>query len=408
MRAAGASGGADLSVPGAPGTPVRPEARTIAVFAAHTLPHVGGVELYLDGLLRRLSARGWTITLVASDVGGGAPEEQRDGIRVLRLPSAPWMSGRLPVPFPGRTLLRALRAVRAASPAAIVTNTRFQPITWLGAWLSGRARIPLLHIEHGSGHVPMKSRAADWISRALDRTAGRWVIRRGVRHVGVSDACAAFLRTLGAPAPGVLHSGVDRVQRPSPEGLRWRARLGIAEDDVAITYVGRVTDDKGIPILLEAFRSVCASAPVHLVVAGDGHALDGLRAAAADLPRVHLLGRIPPPDVAGLLAASDVFAHPSRCSEGLPRAVLEAAAAGLPIVATPQGGTREVIRSAEEGLLVPPGDVTALAGALERLACEPALRQALGDAARRSVQERFDWTRIIAQAEAFIGSIRVP
>ena len=380
-----------------------PAKTKVVVFAAHALPHVGGVELYNDGLLRRLAQRGWSVQLVTSDVGGGPGEEVRDGIRIVRLPSLPFMAGRLPVPLPGLRLAGAMRALRREGPAAVVTNTRFQPFTWLGTAYANHVRVPRLHVEHGSGHVPMSGPVGSWVSRTLDRTAGRcWVIRTAASSVGVSQACAAFLRAFGAPAPGVLHSGVDSVERSETARRPWRERLNVGHDEVAILYVGRVTDDKGVPMLLEAFGRLPPPTRAHLVIAGGGNALERLKSDARSLRNVHLLGSLPPSEVPGLLAASDIFAHPSMCAEGLPRSVLEAAAAGLPIVATPQGGTLEVIRSEAEGILVAPGDAAALTSALAALIANPARRSALGEAARRSVADRFDSDRVASQAEALV------
>jgi glycosyltransferase involved in cell wall biosynthesis len=93
-------------------------------------------------------------------------------------------------------------------------------------------------------------------------------------------------------------------------------------------------------------------------------------------------------DVAEQLARADVFVLSSR-SEGLPMAILEAMAAGLPVVATAVGGIPELVADGETGLLVPPGDADALAEALRRLVADPELRRRLGDAARTRVEERF-------------------
>jgi glycosyltransferase involved in cell wall biosynthesis len=111
------------------------------------------------------------------------------------------------------------------------------------------------------------------------------------------------------------------------------------------------------------------------------------------------LGQVAPAQVLRLLSAADLFVHPSCCAEGLPSAILEAAAAGVAIVATPQGGTVEVVASPEHGLLVPRGDPAALAAAMGRLVDDPALRSRLGARARQRVAERFSWDRIAGLAE---------
>ena len=112
-----------------------------------------------------------------------------------------------------------------------------------------------------------------------------------------------------------------------------------------------------------------------------------MRIAAAGLAdRFQLLGLRP--DVPDLLAAADLFVLPSLW-EGLPMALVEAMAAGLPVVATEVSGTRAVMVDGETGLLVPPGDVPALARAITALLCDPARAAAMGAAGRRRVETYF-------------------
>jgi glycosyltransferase involved in cell wall biosynthesis len=105
------------------------------------------------------------------------------------------------------------------------------------------------------------------------------------------------------------------------------------------------------------------------------------------------------PDPRPLHAGIDIFVHPSE-TEGLPNAVLEAAAAGLPIVATDAGGTREIVIDGTTGLLVPVGDGAALGAAIMKLVDDPDLRANLGSAARRHAEETFGMSRFVAETAA--------
>ncbi len=390
----------------------------IAVFTGHFHPHVGGVERYARALFSRLARRGHAVALLTSAAGGGPPLETVDGIEVVRLPVLPLFDARFPVPLPGPRLWRGVAGLRRFAPEVVVTNTRFFPASWLGTWFADAAALPHLHVEHGSGHVRLGSPLADRLAAAVDHGPGRWVVRRATHCVGVSGAVVDFLAHLGRPGAGLLPNGVDLPEpggEPGdPGGARRdpghdprvreqvRARLGVGPEEPLALYAGRVTADKGALVLLDALARVPG---LHLAVAGDGEALPELRRSAARLPRLHLLGQVAPDEVGRLLAAADLFVHPSCCAEGLPGAILEAAAAGLAIVATPQGGTVEVVRSPGHGLLVPPGDAAALAAAMARLVDDPALRARLGAEARRVVAERFTWDRIAGLAEAELQSL---
>jgi glycosyltransferase involved in cell wall biosynthesis len=367
----------------------------IAVFTGHFHPHVGGVERYARAIFSRLVRRGHAVALVTAAVGGGPSREVVDGIEVARLPVLPLFGARFPVPLPGPSLLDGLAWLRRFHPGVVVTNTRFFPASWLGTRFARAGGLPHLHVEHGSGHVELGGAVANRLSAAIDHGPGRWVVRSATRCVGVSGAVVDFLAHLGRPGAGLLSNGVDL---PGPGGDRdaARAQLGVGAAEPLALYAGRVTTDKGVLVLLEALERLPS---LHLAVAGDGEALPELRRRAAGRPRLHLLGQVAPAQVLRLLSAADLFVHPSCCAEGLPSAILEAAAAGVAIVATPQGGTVEVVASPEHGLLVPRGDPAALAAAMGRLVDDPALRSRLGARARQRVAERFSWDRIAGLAE---------
>ncbi len=167
-----------------------------------------------------------------------------------------------------------------------------------------------------------------------------------------------------------------------------------------IGCVSNLKQGKGIEDLLEAFALLADRDPVRLVLVGDGPRRAQLmdqaeRLAVSDRVRFHGLDA----DPSRLLPGMDLFVHPSE-SEGLPNAVLEAAAAGLPIVATAAGGTPEIVSDGETGALVPVGDVAAMASAIEALRGDPDRRTRLGAAARHHVRATYGMDRFIAETAA--------
>lgn len=142
--------------------------------------------------------------------------------------------------------------------------------------------------------------------------------------------------------------------------------------------------------------------PVRLLLAGEGTQRDTLAALIAELglqEEVSLLGTVPHARMPAFLSSLSVFAMPSF-SESFGVAAVEAAACGLPVVASRVGGVGEVVLDGETGLLVPPGDAVALADALGRLLDDPSLRARMGEAGRAHVQECFDWSRNADAMEA--------
>lgn len=376
----------------------------ILVLCAHFTPHVGGVERYTRELWGRLARRGHDVAVITSDTGGAPATETVDGLKVTRVPVIQVLQGRLPILLPSRRLLAAVRSARRAKPDVIVTNTRFFSTSLLGGLLARAWGVPSLHIDHGSEHIPMPNALVGAVAECFDHAVGGWVVRNATRCVGVSGAVAAFMAHLGRRDAGVLFNGVDTAAAAErDEGLR--PRLGIPAGALLILFVGRLIEDKGVAPLLEAFERVGRPRGAHLVIAGDGPLMPALRERVKDRRDVHLLGFVPSAEVRALLGGCDLFAHPSSYPEGLPTSILEAGAAGAAVVATPMGGTTEVIASAQEGTLVPPRDVAALADAVAALLDDGPRRAAAGAALRERVRAVFEWERVADAAERELAQL---
>jgi len=171
--------------------------------------------------------------------------------------------------------------------------------------------------------------------------------------------------------------------------------------------VARLHPQKDHDCLLRAIAAVVDELPtVRVLLVGDGALKDQLVGRITTLglgTQVKLLGERR--DVAAILALSDLFVLSSRW-EGMPNAILEAMAAGLPVLATRVDGTVDVVRDGETGVLVPPGDDRALAAALLALGRDPARRRALGAAGRRRIDEAYSIDRFVDGFERLYLSLR--
>jgi glycosyltransferase involved in cell wall biosynthesis len=199
----------------------------------------------------------------------------------------------------------------------------------------------------------------------------------------------------------VVRSAIDpeRVRRARPVDVR--ARLGLPASARIVLSVGALVGHKGHRHLVEAMPSLVANVPdVHVVVAGEGPLRRPLEELARHLwvaPRLSLPGRVD--DLAGWFSQAEAFVMPSL-EEGLGTSVLDAMAAGLPVVASRAGGIPEMVRDGVEGLLVPPGDAPALSVAVRRVLEEPETRRALGRAARARVDAEFRVDRMVEETLA--------
>lgn len=301
-----------------------------------------------------------------------------------------------------RALARLIGLMRAFRPDVIHTHTAKAGFLGRAAALTLRPRPAIVHTYHGHVLEGYFGRAKSGVYLRLERA----LARVSDSLIGVSEATVDDLVRLGvAPRERfeVLRVGLDLAPLAEPDrgaGRALRADLGIEPGDVLAVFVGRLAPIKRLDLLLEALALARASAPgLRLAIAGDGEirpALERQAAEAGIAGSVSFLGYRR--ELAPLFAAADL-AVLSSDNEGTPVSLIEAAAAGLPAVATEVGGVAEAV--GEDGaLLVPAGDVRALAAALARIAADPELRARLGAAARRTALERFGAGRLLAETEA--------
>ncbi|MFB3778033.1 MAG: glycosyltransferase [Bryobacteraceae bacterium] len=233
----------------------------------------------------------------------------------------------------------------------------------------------VIHTAHN-----LAGRDPDWITGAFNRIA----FRRGVSLVAVSAAVAhSYKRMYGFEPLATIPNGIDLARFRRPESREpWRRAHGFSSGEILIASVARLEPQKDPGTLVRAFARGLAAIPhTHLLLAGEGSLSDSLRSAARSLGvegRVHLLGVCS--DVPALLSACDLLALSSRW-EGSPVTVLEAMAAGLPVVATAVGGVPELVDDGTTGILVRPGNEQELGDALASLVKAPARRLAMGQAA---------------------------
>jgi glycosyltransferase involved in cell wall biosynthesis len=207
----------------------------------------------------------------------------------------------------------------------------------------------------------------------------------------------------------VIPNGVDiaALTAPTDERARLRNELGLAATEFVWLAIGRLLPQKDYPSLLQAFQPL-ANAPARLLIAGRGPLLDELQQQARQLgiaAQVTFLGVRQ--DIASLLAATDGFVL-SSAWEGMPNAVMEALAAATPVVATQVGGVSELVETGKTGFLVPAGDPSALAHAMQHLMTLPLeQRQQMGLRGRDHVAAHFTLGAMADRWMALYGELLV-
>ena len=304
-------------------------------------------------------------------------------------------------PIAPRKDLRALRelrrAIRSFNPDIVHTHSSKAGI--LGRTAAHLEKVStVVHSIHGWGFTPLQSPA----KRCLFLAAERWVARWTDHFIAVSQANIDQGRKIGLLSDDVslIRSGIDLApfkHLPGPAPVR--RQLGIPESVAVVTQIGNLKPQKA-PLDFVRMAAVVASIKpkVHFVMAGDGPLREKVNDLVDELgiaDRFHLPGWWH--DVPALLAATDVAVLTSR-HEGLPRAVVEALAAGVPVVATAVDGTPEVVRDGVNGVLAPAGDIERLAAGVCTLLEDEGRRRVMGEAAVLGL-EAFDINVMVRQQE---------
>jgi UDP-glucose:(heptosyl)LPS alpha-1,3-glucosyltransferase len=362
---------------------VSPTPREVTIIAQHVGP-VGGMERVLTQLALGLRRRGYGVTVVAYECE--LPADSGVRFRRVRGPNRPFV-----LSYPWFVLFASL----------VVRRHRRGTVYSTGAIVLNKVDLVGVHYCQHVGPatpsrrgLPFRLNAA--VSGLLGRAAERicFPLQDPRRFVCVSEGVADEIRRFFprfADRTVVIPNGVD-VDAFAPgaraaDAAELRRRLGIPEDRRVAVFVGSEWERKG---LSQAIGAVARADGWDLLVvgAGDRHRYEALAAAEGAVVRWAGVSR----DVAPFYELGDALVFPTEY-EAFPLVALEAAAAGLPIVACPVNGVRELVRDGVEGFLVE-RDPAQIADRLMRLGADPALREQMGDAARAAALG-YSWERMV-------------
>ncbi|MGH9599027.1 MAG: glycosyltransferase family 4 protein [Terracidiphilus sp.] len=360
--------------------------------------------LVLKGRLRTLREAGFRVTLVSSPGGLLDSTARSEGVQSIAIPME-----RKIAPFEDLvSLARLWLLLRRLKPDMVEFSTpKAGLLGTLAALLCGvPQRVYMLRglkLETASGLKRAVLLAAERIASACAHSVlcNSESLRAEALALGVAPAHK--LRLLGEGSS----NGVD-IDRFSPGSSGVRAQLGLAPDAFVIGFVGRLTRDKGLPELVRAFDSIARFQPqAHLLLVGwfdlaEDELENGLRTYIEAHPRIHCTAYVD--DAAPYYRAMDVMVLPSL-REGFPNVVLEAASAGVPVIATLCTGSRDSVVPEVTGLLIPPGYPEAITEAVLKLLNDPERRRRMGRAARAWVIEHYVNGHVMGLTVAYYKSL---
>ena len=315
-----------------------------------------------------MAGRGHSITLLTPPQARIYAESRKYGLEAVALPIAEKR------PAGVFALRRWLKEQRPD-----IVNTHSSTDAWLTALAGWRRTVRTRHISAPvSGHAPNR-----WLYGSATRrvvTTGESLRRHLIERLRLPESHVVSIPT-----------GIDlNVYKKTNKRI-----LGLPEDAFVFGIVATLRSWKGHADLIDAFSRL-NDARFHLVIAGDGPQRPALEKKLVE--RVHLIGHRE--DVPQVLEAFDIFVLPSYANEGVPQAVMQAMAMGLPVITTRVGAIEEVVTEGETGVFVPPRDVRALAEAMRSLAADEGSRRKFGEAGRRVAEQRFSIERMLDRMEA--------
>lgn len=369
-----------------------PEVKSICIVSSQFLPHVGGVENYVNNLSRELASRGHKVTILTSEMDGVDSYEQKDGVEIIRLPTKQFMDGRFPVLKYNSKLRKFTKEFRKRHFDVMLVNMRFYFISLYAVRLAKKMGVKCIMLDHGSSHLntggKITTKMSEWFEHGITFLEKRYC----KNFAGVSKASLEWIRHFGIKSDLLLTNAVDieafERYRKSP-ARSFREEYNIPKDAIVISFVGRLTVEKGIGQLVSVVNEINKTRKdVWLLAAGAGYMEEKLSPVKSE--NTHFVGQIPTNEVAALLSESDIFCLPSF-SEGFPTCVIEAGVCHAFVITTFRGDAKEIVRSREYGIILPDNREPGLLEAITSVLDEPAYRKKATDLCYETIISNYTW-----------------
>ncbi len=361
--------------------------QTIAIFSGYYLPHLGGVERYTYNLAKKLKNMGYKIIIVTSRYDEKLKEiEDTEYAKIFRLPTYKIVSGRYPINKQNKRCKELLEMVKQENVNSAIIQTRFWTTSYIASKFISKNNIPACLIEHGSTHFTVNNKILDFFGEKYEHILTNSIKKRVKDYYGVSKKCTEWLKHFNIDAKGVFYNSVN-----SEEVEEYSKFIQKDTGKINITYTGRMIEEKGVLRLIDAFKNLNEKYDnLELNLAGDGPILEKIIQENKDIKNIHILGKISHDEVMQLLGKTNIFVNPSHFSEGLPTTILEAGLMECAVVATPMGGTTEIISDDSLGYICG-FETQEIQEKIEKLVNEPEVMKDMSIKIKQKVKEQFSW-----------------
>lgn len=366
----------------------------ICVITPYFYPHAGGSQRYIEELyttMRQLKP-GLEVDVLCYNTDHASSEEEYQGLHIYRLPCWEILRGQFAIPnyVALMQLLKKLKT-KYGKYDLLNSHTRFFENSWWAPFAARYLGAKSCLTDHCAGVPVHDSALVAFASELVDKIIVPLVAKHYDQITVVSRATQRYLASLGLKNSQVIYGGVDTDLFVPQQTKKIRHLPGIKRtfgpQNIIISFIGRMIRSKGPQIVKEELTKWLQNEHVFVVLAGDGPLLPEIQQGLQS-ERVFVLGQLKKKQVAELLNQTDIFVHPSTHHEGFPMILAEAGAAGCAIVATNQGGTSELIKSGQTGMLT---DLEHFGDDVENMIRNSVKGQKLGKLCREKVLRDFQW-----------------
>jgi len=365
------------------------------MFSDYFFPHIGGgVEQAARELCHKLIQRDHTVMVLTIRTCPASTLETSPRLIIHRAPGFD-MTKRLGVQqaVSMRIFDKSIQLIRSFRPDVLHAHNLFFRTTEAAALLKMLFKIPLITTLH-LGKAEGGSKLLNTLIRTYELTVGRFIIRQSDHIIAVSNAVAEHAQRISGRLAQltVIPNGVDTSI--------FHLEQNDSNPKQVVLFVARLVPNKGPENLIRAAALVLNHHPqVQFLLVGDGPLRTRLQEQSNQLGighAVQFLGLRN--DVPELMRQADIFVRPSTL-EGMPLTVLEAMASALPVIATPVGGTPEIVKDGINGYLIPVDDYIALGNSIVRLLDDPLMAEKMGQCGREMVGLDYTWDVVAEQTE---------
>ena len=362
--------------------------KTIVIFYSYYAPHVGGLEKYTYSLCKALTSKGHKVILITALFDNKLkPYEECPEATIYRFPIEKNAGNRYPI-FKKSNLSKVFSELSKINIDLAIIQARFYLLTLWAAKYTKKNNIPSICIDHGNAHLTVQNKLLDSMGAVYEHFLTGQVKKYISNFYAVSNASLKWLEHFGIKGKGVLYNSIDKSEIGS-----LKKYIKKPKDDTVITFAGRMIEDKGVLHLVKAFNRLCDKFDnIKLNLIGNGPALNKVRELSYENGNIHIFGRVENSEVMKILGSSNIFVNPSR-AEGMPTSILESGAMQCAVVATPVGGTTEIIPDENYGIFCEVND-NSIYEKLEVLIQNKKEIDKLGKNLQKRILDKFTWDKV--------------